>query len=100
LFYFEGGGGSLLGFLLGHTSHVHDVVVVHAACFGERGEQTANRVQGMTHPALQVGGGRHAPLEELWARREKVLHFKTLTTKQLQHYARVCVCVLPFFWCL
>lgn len=47
------------------TSSVHAVVVIHAAGFGECGEQAANGIQGMTHPALQVGGGGHAPLEKL-----------------------------------
>lgn len=47
------------------TSSVHSVVVLYPAGLSEGGEQTADGIQGVSHPALQVSSAGCPPLKQL-----------------------------------
>ena len=47
------------------TSSVHGAVVVQTAGLRQGDKQAADGVQGVAHPALQVGGGGETSLEQL-----------------------------------
>lgn len=62
----------LFAYCFPRTSRVHGVVIVHAAGLGECGEQAADGVQRVAHPTLQVSGGGHAPLQQLWTHQRDI----------------------------